>query len=157
MPSMREIIDICNRHEYPFDVTTTLRHLIARIRATSPQTDTDISFATDAMKSAYKMIESKFHGNTIPIFRAITAPDNWVPDTDRFGIYWTWDRDLAHPYMGDKSGNEVTWLIAASATRDQIDWSSTIIANAIPAYRDEREITINDDASIEIISIERHN
>jgi hypothetical protein len=137
----------------------TLRRLVMFIRAHSPSGTYPyiVETATRMMVEAYELIKSKFNGgHTIEIYRALTAPDDWVPDSDRLGIYWSWDRDSAHPYNRDRGEKDfVTWLITAEATMDQIDWLSTIVQNATPVYREEREITVDKNAHLEILSVER--
>ena len=111
------------------------------------------------MVKVYNAIEQHFHGGYyMVVYRAITAPEDWSPTSDRLGRYWTWDRDSAFPHWGERgdASDHVRWLITAKINRDQIDWLDTIVANAAPSSTDEREITLRQsDMDVDVLSIER--
>ncbi len=97
----------------------------------------------------------------IILYRAITAPPTWVAQgglTSRgLGIFWSWDKDAANTHWGDYSGNHETYLLQGTASRDEVDWTTTIFANANPSYEEEKEVRLNDNATIIILGLYQLN
>ena len=102
-----------------------------------------VQWSKDAVAAIFRQLSQLFKGGTLPIWREIIAPVDWQPTERHPGIYWTWDRDAASAYGGDRrSGDGVPWLLSAEVTFDQIDWVETLAQNATPAYAEEKEIRL---------------
>lgn len=143
----------------PFDANEVLRYLIQKIKASSAPMADIKTFAEERLYAAYSTVSGHFSGGNIRIYRMITAPRDWEPESDRLGIYWTWDWDYARAIWGREWDNgqndEIKWLITATATSEDIDWFTTLVANAQPAFAEEREITLEERANgLTILSIE---
>jgi hypothetical protein len=161
---MRNFIDIIesnsplteSRSDLPFDEREVLSYIITKFEIYRPDTENLEEVARAKMYSVYDNIKEHFNGWTIKIYREITAPEDWAPDENaRFGVYWTWDEHSAYAYNGKRNEGHVKWLITANADEDQIDWNTTIVANANPAFEMEREITLKERAYVDVISIDR--
>lgn len=115
-----------------------------------------LDWAIDRVRDAYQDIDYRFSGDTIRIYREITAPAKWKPDpTQHPGIYWSWDEGAAEAHWGSFSNGQVKWLLTAEVTAAQIDWVSTLAANGAPSYEDEREITLIEGTPVHLISCQR--
>lgn len=126
----------------------TLRYLMQKIKASSGPIGDLKAFAEQQLHAAYNTVADNFNSGSIKIYRMITAPEDWEPEPDgSLGIYWSWDRDYAHTFWGSDMGNNpngdnTKWLITATATSDDLDWFTTLVANAQPSFENEREITL---------------
>ncbi len=94
-----------------------------------------------------------FKGNTLRVYRTITAPRDWKPDPNRHpGIYWSWDEHASEAHWGEYGEGHVNWQLVADVTADQIDWPRTLVQNALPSYDSEKEIRLIENTPVEIIS-----
>ena len=154
---MRKWINLFEGIRSEYDADKIIPYIVQRIKARGGNEDTDaVIFARQSLERADETISDLFDGRySLEIYRMITAPRDWQPNLDtRFGIYWTWDRDSAHAYMGNRSDDHIEWLVTAEAGKDDIDWESTMTANASPSSEREREITLKELSWPEIKSIE---
>jgi hypothetical protein len=103
----------------------------------------------DAAYSVTKNIK----GDSIRCWRVITAPDDWNPEAQHPGMYWSWDKSAAAAHWGDYKGGHREWLIEADIPVDSVDWVMTFVMNANPEYEEEKEIRIFENAPVNIISI----
>lgn len=96
----------------------------------------------DRVFEAEMKISRLFRNDKMQIWRAITAPADWVPNPEKIGIYWAWKEDAAEAHWGDFSQTHAQWLIHAMIDAQGIDWESTLMQNASPSYEDEKEIRL---------------
>lgn len=91
-----------------------------------------------------RLIDAKFVGGRLPVYRAISAPRDWQPEGHP-GIYWSWDRDAAQAHQGKFHGTDhVEWLLEASVDTHSIEWSTTILLNVAPTSASEKEIRVHE-------------
>lgn len=106
-----------------------------------------IGEAVEYMASSFTM-----QNGEIVLYRMITAPVNWVEQggltTRPLGVFWSWDEQAAEAHWGEFNNDTQQYLIVASARVQDIDWATSIFANANPSYEDEREVRLNDGASV---------
>jgi len=94
----------------------------------------------------------------IVIYRQITAPTNWVEQggltAQPLGVFWSWSEDAAESHWGahGNSGHQ-EYLIVGSVRMQDVDWVQTLYANANPSYEEEKEITVNDGASVKFLDV----
>lgn len=111
-----------------------------------------LTWAADRINDVLWEIENQFEGDTITVYRMITAPPNWQPDPNMHpGQYWSWDEDAADAHWGDFSQGNVKWLMMADVQFDQIDWVQTLAVNGMPDQEDEREITLLPNVPVKIL------
>jgi hypothetical protein len=101
-------------------------------------------WAIDRVEEAYWNIEQKMKGDTIRVYRVITAPPDWTPGDRHLGIYWSWDEHAAEAHWGEFGTGHVKWRLIADVTSRQIDWVSTLAANGSPDLENEKEITLRE-------------
>lgn len=83
------------------------------------------------------------NGGKLKVYRAITAPRDWKPDENRHpGVYWSWDHSAAQAHWGSLSRDHIVWVLEATISPSDIDWVATLGQNAIPAYREEKEVRL---------------
>lgn len=116
-----------------------------------------LAWAKDRVWSAHEEIDYMFQGkDVIRVYRMITAPPNWKPDPKQHpGIYWSWDEDAAEAHWGSFGKGHVQWLLVADVNSSQIDWVSTLAANAVPDSESEREITLRQDTPVQLVDYRR--
>lgn len=94
-------------------------------------------------------------GNELSIYRMIVVNDEWIENLkqgDSLGIYWSYEEDAAEPHWGyNNAANHV--LIEALVNVDDINWIKTIQANMHPSYTQEKEIYLDKNTPIKLISI----
>jgi len=103
--------------------------------------------------------------NLIHIYREITLPplldytsgenDFYLKLKQQFtgaGIYWSWDKHGTDAYWGSSGGSD-NIIMYGLVSPDNVNWIETIRMNGDPTYRDEREIRVFNNASIEIYMI----
>lgn len=112
----------------------------------------------DRLSRAFWNIWGLFKNDALPVYRVITAPENWEPDELRHpGKYWSWSKDAAQAHWGNYDDGAVDWRMSALINFSQINWPVTLYHNADPSYEEEREIQLKDDAPVEVLSFERIN
>ena len=161
---LRRLITLCEMAALPPDVLdAAANHMRQMAVATGGLPDNIPDFRVKFVQWSKDQIAAVFHnlsklferGDTLMVWREIIAPEDWEPTEERhLGIYWTWDRDVAHAYQGN-SREGVAWLLSAEVTFDQIDWVSTLSQNATPAYAPEKEIRINPNSRVSFATCER--
>lgn len=110
----------------------------------------------ERLSDAIWKITPLFKGDTLRVYRVITAPADWTPSADRHpGIYWSWDESAAEAHWGNHDGNNVNWQMAADVKAADINWPVTLMMNASPSYEDEKEIRLNEHTPVEILSCKR--
>jgi hypothetical protein len=115
-----------------------------------------MSWVQDRYEHAEWEITHNIENGRITLWRCITAPEDWKPDPNRhLGIYWSWDQSAADAHWGDFGNGHVKWMIEGSVKATDIDWAKTLAMNAQPAYEDEKEVRINDGATVDIIKVYR--
>ena len=99
-------------------------------------------------------LKSVATGESIRIWRVITAPKDWRPDTQSLGVFWSWDPTAAQAHWGNYAKGDVRWKIESAATPDQIDWPLTIALNAHPSFgEDEKEIRLRKGVRVPIVEL----
>lgn len=123
---------------------------------------TDPTFLAAFHKWAYHRIDEAFGeidyhitGGTIQVWREITAPRNWTPAGRHPGGYWSYEKDAAEAHFGSFTSGHVKWLIEAVINVRDIDWVSTLAANANPDVGNEKEITLAGERPVHIVSYVR--
>lgn len=107
------------------------------------------------IENIYAEIMDRMIPNGLPVWRAITAPRDWKPDPNRHpGYYWAWIKEDATAHWGGYSDGEIEWLMSAIAKKTDIDWPTSLAANAHPDYENEREIRIQKGVKIDVLSVE---
>lgn len=89
------------------------------------------------------------------LYRVITAPEDWRPDSRHPGIYWSWDKNAAEAHWGEFANGHVTWRMTAAVNMRDVDWPTTFAMNADPSYESEREIRLKDNAPVRMINVEK--
>lgn len=107
----------------------------------------------DRLRNVMWMLQNLFHNDIIRVYRVITAPVTWKPDTQHPGIYWSWDKNAAEAHWGDFGIGNVQWEMTADVRFDQIDWPITLVQNAMSDYESEREIRLFSDAAVPLVSV----
>jgi hypothetical protein len=102
-------------------------------------------------------LSNLFTGDTLRVYRVITAPPTWKPDSRHPGIYWSWDQNAAEAHWGDFSDGNVKWEMEADVSYNQIDWPKTLIQNALADYESEREIRLKENTPVNLISVKQVN
>lgn len=108
----------------------------------------------NAVHEASWKITSRMKGENLRAWREITASENWTPEQQHPGIYWSWDEHAAEAHWGssDHEGHgSVTWKMEALLNSAQIDWPVTIVMNANPSYNDECEVRIKPNTPVQIV------
>lgn len=117
-------------------------------------TEDRIGEAVEYMASSFTMQDGE-----IVLFRMITAPENWVEQggltTRPLGIFWSWDEHAAESHWGEYSSDHQEYLLVASARVQDIDWATSIFANANPSYESEREVRLNDGTTVKFLNVFR--
>lgn len=98
-------------------------------------------------------IEACFRGNTIRVWRMITAPENWKPEERHVGIYWSWSANAAEAHWGEFHLDYIRWTLEAEVEAHQIDWPKTLYQNALTAYCDEKEIRLKKDTPVHLLKV----
>lgn len=106
-----------------------------------------------AVQDAFGKIDWLFKGGKITVWREITAPANWTPESGHPGIYWSWDEDAAEAHWGTHKDGEVKWLMMAEVTPAMIDWPATLCQNANPDYEDEKEIRLLPNVPVKVSKV----
>ncbi len=102
-------------------------------------------------------IRDGLRSGKIKLFRAITAPKDFKLDPDKHpGRFWSWDADAADAHWGDFGGGAIVWLMETEVTEDAIDWVPTLAMNAIPAYKDEKEVRLKEGYPVEVTAFYPH-
>ena len=101
-----------------------------------------------AASNSYQKIMDHFEGNTISVWREITA-ESWNKDKP-VGEYWSWGQ--AEAYCAD-SDIDKYYLFNGVVSDDDIDWGATIWKNAPWGLHDEQEIHIIKGSKISIKKI----
>lgn len=111
-----------------------------------------IGWVGDQIDDAVFQIEKHFVGTEINLFRAISALRDWKPDPDRHpGIYWSWDYDAAEPHWGVFTKSYITWILETKVSYNAIDWVATLGQNALPEYKNEKEIRLKEGTPVKLI------
>jgi hypothetical protein len=71
------------------------------------------------------------------------------------GIYWSWDEHAAEAHWGNFATGHVKWRLVADVSSRQIDWVSTLSANANPDMADEKEITLRENVPVKLVSYQQ--
>jgi hypothetical protein len=111
------------------------------------------SWCDNAVSEAMWQIRRRIEGGKLRAWREIRADENWTPEQQHPGIYWSWDENTAEAHWG--GGHEghgpVTWMMEALLNPAQINWPITIAMNANPSYEEEREVRIFPNTPVEIV------
>jgi len=99
---------------------------------------------------AYREISRHMDGNTLQVYRVITAPRDWTPDSRHPGLYWSWDFKAAEAHWGSFEKSHIKWVMEATVSADEIDWVPTLAMNSLTTYEDEKEIRIKSGVPIKI-------
>jgi len=100
------------------------------------------NWAIDKCEDAKFKIEQELQNSKYTVYRVITGPENWTPDPNRHpGIYWSFDKEAAEAHWGFVD-HKHEYLLTAKIKNSDIDWVSTISANANPSSEDEKEVTL---------------
>jgi hypothetical protein len=108
----------------------------------------------DAVYQVAGKLRSMIRGEHLRAWREITAGENWTPEQQHPGIYWSWDENAAEAHWGghDHEGHgPVTWKMEALLTTSQIDWPVTLTMNANPDYEEEKEVRILPNTPVQIV------
>ena len=101
------------------------------------------------------------HGSTLNIYRSMLVDKLWIKNIkqgDFFGIYWSYEEDAAEPHWGyNDIKKEVSILIEGEVNINDINWIKTIQANMHPSYEEEKEIYLDKDTLIKLISIKMND
>ena len=112
------------------------------------------SWMDDCIDTAYYTLENHYHGaHELTIYRVIMAPENWKPDAQSLGIFWSWEESAAQAHWGSFSPGMKKYLIVGEVAKDHVDWASTLAANAHPDYEEEQEITLLAGSPVKILKI----
>jgi len=84
-------------------------------------------------------------GNRMRVYRAISVPDDWSPES--LGVHWTHDKKRAYPYNGDPE-NYV--IIEGLVPVDHINIPASLVLNMDLT---ENEVLLCGHAEIEIVSV----
>ena len=116
-----------------------------------------LAWAKERVLDAFEEIDYHFRGaDVFRVYRMITAPPDWTPDTTRhLGEYWAWKADAADAHWGNFSSGHVKWLLTADVETSQVDWVQTLATNGDPSTEEEAEITVRPDAPIKLLSYKR--
>lgn len=112
-------------------------------------------WAYHRIDDAYGDIDYHITGDTIEVWREITAPRNWTPANRHPGVYWSYDKDAAEAHHGSFGSGHVKWLIEAIINVRDIDWVATLAANANPSLGSEKEITLAGERPVHIVRYDR--
>lgn len=105
---------------------------------------------------AVNEISSKIDGDTISVYRVITAPKDWNPEAQPLGIYWSWDARAAEAHWMENHSHEYT--ISGDVHVDNVEWALSIALNIHPSLGDEREIRVVEGSPVVINEIlQKHN
>lgn len=111
----------------------------------------------ERLSEAYGAIVHRMVGDLIPIYRVITAPENWTPDPNRHpGVCWSWDKAAAAAHCGTFEKGHVQWMMEAFCSRDDVDWYETYRLNIMAIGDDEREIRLKANAPVKVEKFYRH-
>lgn len=92
-------------------------------------------------------------GGVFRLYRCITAPKDFKLDPSRHpGIYWSWSEGAAEAHWGKYDQGDIEWVIAADVPEGSVNWIQTLAQNASPDYENECEITLKQNAALEIVS-----
>lgn len=93
--------------------------------------------------------ECDYDGERIVIWREIRAVKDFLSVIEKRGLgeYWSWDHNAAEAHW---AGDGSPILMQSLASHDQIDWESTLAANASPTMSEEREITLKQGEKIPV-------
>lgn len=108
-------------------------------------------WAYHRIDAAYGEIDDHIMGDTIQVWREITAPRDWTPAGRHPGVYWSYEKDAAEAHHGSFSSGHVKWLIEAIVNVRDIDWVATLAANANPDVGIEKEITLAGERPVHIV------
>ena len=93
----------------------------------------------------------------IVIYRRITAPTNWVEQggltSQPLGVFWSWSETAAEAHWGTFNGDHQEYLIVGSVRMQDVDWLRTLFVNANPSTESEKEITVNDGATVKFLDV----
>lgn len=95
-------------------------------------------------------ITSKIKNGHLTIWRSITAPEDWNPESQHPGIFWTYDENVAEPHWGQFGEGHVEWIMQATVPLDAIDWLRTLIMSGNPDFRHEKEIRLVDNFPVKL-------
>jgi hypothetical protein len=110
-------------------------------------------FAERSVGQASFDIGKHIQGDSIMIYREITAPPDWTPDdpTVPLGIYWSWNKNAAEAHWGKFSAGHVKFLMTGKVNIADVDWAHTLAVNAHPSSSEECEIYVPNDSDVELL------
>jgi hypothetical protein len=99
-------------------------------------------------------LASRFEDGSIRCWRALVAPEGWRPEGANCGVHWSYDQAQAVAHFGDGDPGE-TFVVESLVPFASIDWERTLRANFSEEFREEREITISEDAPVTVVGVEQ--
>lgn len=108
---------------------------------------------TNEYKEKINKILSKFKNNKIVIYREITVPKSWRPDSKNLGVYWSWDENAAEAFWGENGKGYKNYLLVGEVDESNINWDETIMKNINPVLENECEIEVKQNASIKLLKV----
>ena len=111
------------------------------------------SYAPDMVDGTWVELQKKLAAGSITLWRSVRLPGDPVEalGDDGLGIYWSYDRDQAHPH--DNVSDLPAYLLEGTIRGDAIDWVETLAAAAHPDWCGENEVRLLPDADVTLISI----
>lgn len=112
-------------------------------------------WAQENVYDVCRSIRRYIKGDVIRCYRVIMAPENWDPEAQHPGVYWSWDRHAAQAHWGNFGSGQVEWIMVADLPVTIVDWPVSLAMNANPDTGDEREIRIFDGAPVKLLQVAR--
>ncbi len=98
---------------------------------------------------------AEFVGDSVVVYRGISADTVEDLDLNNVGVYWTWDRDKAANYSNENTKKNL-FVIKATAGINDINLKDTlkkIVWDGYTHEESERELQINKKAKLNLIEI----
>lgn len=109
-------------------------------------------WAVDRVDNAAGEVSYNIEGDSIRVWRVITAPRDWTPEGRHPGIFWSWDEDAAEAHWGQTGNFFVQWTLEAVVKTSDIDWPATLYQNAHPSFEEEKEIRLKEGTPVKLLS-----
>lgn len=120
-----------------------------------PTSEEDVQDLHACYDKGIAFTRQAYQKGKLHVYRALYLPEGVTSlDKTRVGTSWTLDQSQAIPHHADHDGNEhlSKCVLRANVTKDQVDWTQTLLKNMDPVFGQEQEICIKPGAQIRVQS-----